>query len=130
MKKTGVGIQIALLITTDFVKERSIDFQNGTYICNANMSVDLVNKCWEIIALIKKNKSTTYFTSSMKFWKSLIKLVKHDKYEHSRFLRNADKLISRFSLKATHSDYLELLMNVHNYHNNNKINLTNTSLEI
>jgi len=125
MLKESLDIHIALGIVSCNSKITFHEFRMGNFKFTNELIDDQLEICRETIDHIKKMNGRSRYTSSARFWKSLLKLVKHEHFEVEKWRVNLHKMVDHFCVKATTQDYLRFFQNIYNSRNNIKINLIN-----
>lgn len=123
MKKNNLSLKIAVLLTMKSGRLEWKKFRDGTYVFpNEDIDVNL-DICWDTIEYIKRMNGFSSYTDSGKFWKALLKLIKHENFNAIMWRKNLEKMIERFKPKARTEDYLAMFMEVHNFYNKDKVRL-------
>lgn len=123
MKKHGISIKIALGVTMGHKKESHLNFKQGLYKFNEEDFSSHIDICWETIGYIKKINGYSSYTHSSRFWSALLILIRHTNFDANKWKENLKKMVERFTAKARQDDYLRMLMDVHNWRNNSKVEL-------
>lgn len=104
-------------------REDQFKFKSGEYKFNSDEVVGQIELCWDIVKYIKKMNGYSIYTYSSRFWKALIKLVKHNMFDKKRWFNNLQRMAHKMGPRARVEDYLRVMMEIHNWHSNSKINL-------
>jgi hypothetical protein len=129
LKKYNISLKVALNIMLGGGKVPKLYFKKGSYIFNEEEFNDELDICWDTIGYIKRMNGFSNYTSSSRFWKCLIKLIRHADFNATKWRQNLEKMVERFCPKATTDDYMRLFMDVYNWRNNDKINLLLEEIE-
>jgi len=123
IKKNKISLRIALTLIMGQGREVGKTYRDGEFkFIEENFGND-IETCWETIDYVKKMNGFSGFTMSSRFWKCLIKLVRHAHFNKKKWFDNLPKMIERFTPKATTEDYMRLFMEVHNWRNDKRVNL-------
>lgn len=125
MKNHGISLKIALSITMGHKKDSHIQFKEGKYVFNEEDFDEHIDICWETIDYIKRMNGYSSYTNSSRFWGALLILIRHARFDEKKWRENLKRMVERFTAKARQEDYLRMLMDVHNWRNNNKVEITN-----
>jgi hypothetical protein len=123
MEKYNLSLKVAFNITAGNANEVMNGFKSGDFVFNEDVFGEDLSLCWQTINYIKRMNGACLFVHSVKFWKALIKLVRHADFDQHKWLSNLSKHVEKFVNKAKQTDYEELFSMVHNYHNRNRITL-------
>lgn len=125
MADNGITIKIALNITLGRSKGNYIKYKEGNYKFNEEDFSRDISICWETIETIRKMNGYSNYTNSARFWSALLILIKDANFNADRWRENIKRMSERFTAKARKEDYLRMFMDVHNWRNNNKVDLVN-----
>lgn len=123
MKKHSLTLKVALTIALGQSKLGYYEFKRGEFKfeeCSENVDLDI---CWETIHYIQKINGYAQYTYTNRFWKAMLKLVKHPNFDAKKWKSNVEKLVSNFCPKARADDYVIMVQNIYNWRNNAKIHL-------
>lgn len=123
MDEHKINLKIALSLCEGSAKMMYDRFKIGQFIFNSDSSSVDIELIWETIERIKKFNGFSIYTSSTKFWKAMITLIRHGEFNEAQWFSNVDKLVSRFGVRASHGDYLRMIQDIYNYRSSTKINL-------
>lgn len=123
MQDNNISLKVALTMAVGQLRVGFIDFRNGKFQFKYETLNEEVQTCWNTINYIKKINGFSSYTSSNRFWKALLKLVRHRFFDEEKWLSNMQKMIDHFSPKAREEDYISMLQTVYNWRNNTRINL-------
>lgn len=124
MTANAIPLKIALALTIGInQREQNRRFKEGEYVFQADSTSEHVDLCWNTIHFIVKMNGRSPYLHAAKFWIALIKLVNHENFNNEKWMVNLRKMVERFSIKTTTQDYLKLMMDVHNYRSQEKIDL-------
>jgi hypothetical protein len=99
------------------------DFNNGQYVFNLEEYREHIQDCWETINYIKRMNTYSNYVHSARFWKALIKLKTHANYDRKKWYTNLALMIDKVGPRIDEKGYSNMLMDVYNYQNRNKIDL-------
>lgn len=120
MKKTGLGLKIALYICMGTSHDERMDFRQGRFKFVEETEMKEIDECWQTVGYIKKiNGAAAYYTAS-KFWNALLKLIRHPNFDRDKWYSNLKKLVDRCEAKVSTKDYLKMLSTIYNYNNRNE----------
>lgn len=123
MKRNRISLKVALNITIGSAPSAMHEFKIGGFVFKHDLFSESLDVCWETIEYIKKMNGYSTYTLSVRFWKALIKLVRHESFCDKKWMNNLAKMHYRFGPKASVEDYLKLMMEVHNWRNEIKLSL-------
>lgn len=123
MKAHNIILKVALGLGMGAARDEICKFKAGEYVFRADASTQQINECWETINYIKRMNGYSAYTSSGKFWKSMIKLVQHAHFDQNKWMKNLSQMIERMGPRARTEDYMRLFMEIYNWKNNLKLNL-------
>ncbi len=123
MKENNLTLKVALNITMGNALALYKEFREGRYKYNDDLVGGELDICWDTINYIKKMNGFSPYTSSARFWKALLKLVRHEKFSPEKWRYNLQRMVERFCPKARVEDYQRMMMEVYNYRNNERVNL-------
>ncbi len=129
MKKHSLNLKVALNIAMGQTHVGYADFKDGKFIFNDETLDGELDICWDTITYIKKMNGYSPYTNSNRFWKSLLKLVRHPDFDATKWRSNLQKMVENFCGKATVDDYLSMMQHVYNYRNTNRIKLNEESYD-
>lgn len=122
-KNNNLSLKLAITLALGYQHVNFHEFRLGKFKFDANIQNEEIDICWDTINCIKKLNGYSAYTNTSKFWKSLLKLVKHPDFERSRWEVNLPKMVSTFCPKARTEDYIISLQYVYNWRSSQKINL-------
>lgn len=124
MKANNITLKIALSLTMAPQHDAHHKFKLGEYVFpEEGVATKEIDLCWDIINYIKRMNGFSSYTASSRFWKALTKLVRHHNFSQEKFRNNLEKMVERVKSKASTADYLQMLMDIHNWRNNVRIDL-------
>jgi hypothetical protein len=123
MERTGLNLKISLLLTMGGTNDAHFAFKNGEYKFNDEGLEECIGLCWDTIEYIKRMIPNSVWTASAKFWRPLVKLVRHEDFSMSKWEKNLRLNIDRFGPKARESDFLNMMQDIYNWKNRDKIDL-------
>jgi ParB-like nuclease family protein len=121
MHRNNISLKVAMNITVGSSLKDMQNFKLGNYVFKQDIFADSLDICWDTINYIKKMNGHSSYTLSVRFWKALIKLVRHESFSPDRWMGNLSRMHYRFGSKASVEDYLKLMMEVHNWRNEMKV---------
>ncbi len=121
--KHNVSLKVALNITMGESKNAYKDFKNGEYKFSTEDLEKEIDICWDTVNYIKKMNGYSPYTLSSRFWKALLRLVKHPDFCLKKWVHNREKMSSHFVAKVGTKEYVNLFESVYNWRNQNKISL-------
>ncbi len=124
MKENNISLKVALGITMGQSWADIDKFKKGEYVFEQDAGKEELKTCWDTINYIKKMNGYSVYTSSSRFWKALIKLVKHYDFEKKKWLLNLERMIDKIGPKARAEDYVKLFTDIYNWKNTRKIDLS------
>lgn len=124
IKKHGIGLKIVLQITMGATREKIHDFKHGKYIFTEESFGNKIDWCKDTISLIKKLNGSSPYTSTSRFWKPLVRLMRDESFNMEKWIENIRTLSEKFHARATASGYTKMIMDVYNWHNRNKIDIS------
>lgn len=123
MKTNNIALKIALGLTMGKTWENGTTFRKGEYKFASDSASDELQICWDTINYIKKMNGYSAYTSSGRFWKAMVKLVKHSLFDKEKWKTNLERMIDKMGPRARTEDYMHLLSEIHNWRNSFKIDL-------
>ncbi len=124
-----ISLRVALCVTMGSTDEAFKKFKNGEFTFEQNFSASQFHLGKETQDIIRKMNGHSKHTESAKFWKALLTLIKHDKFDSDKWRANLKKMAERFVPKVSSADYLKLFVSVYNWHNTQKIHITEEEIE-
>ena len=121
IKSKNLRITIGLAIVMGDGKISRKDFQDGNFKFLCEQSEENIDACFETIGLIEKLNGYSVYTKTSRFWKPLLKMFNSEDFNKEKWMINLSKNISKFSPRARERDYYDLMIQVHNKNNSNKI---------
>ncbi len=123
MSKHNLNLKVALNITMGTAKLGYHDFKMGEYTFDEeNLDVEL-DACWDTVRYIKKMNGHSPYTSSSRFWKALLKLIRHPNFDKDKWYNNMQKMVDHFCAKAGTDDYITMIQTIYNWRSQSKIDL-------
>ncbi len=105
------------------------EFREGKFkFDEENLTLD-TDLCWETIEYIKKINGFSPYTETTRFWSCLLKMISHKDFQKQKWISNMKKMVGNFSVKATSKDYIRMFQHIHNWNNQQKINLIDESFD-
>lgn len=116
IKKTGLQVRVAIDLCRVRTNETRLDdFRKGKFLMREDVEVD-VDVCHQTVMLIREyfHVSNTIWSSSVRFWKALILLVRHVNFEREHWIYNLKKYMSSIGIRASILEYLKLFGHIYN----------------
>lgn len=123
MKKHDLKIQVVMNIAMGTSRQDHDAFRKGTFKFHADVYDTELSICWETIDYIKRYNGYSAYTRSCRFWKALLKLVKHPFFDEKKWRMNFTRMVKDFAPMAREQDYVYMLQQIYNYNCRNKIEL-------
>lgn len=98
-------------------------FKSGKFKFRHDLYIDEIDSCWRTIDFIKKMNGQSHYTTSAKFWKSLVKLVSMPDFNVEKWMSNLSRMVERCCAKVSSDEYRRLFMDIYNWKNPHKIDL-------
>lgn len=122
LQKHHLQLKVALRLTMGSTDKAMHDYRHGKYTFN-NEYDDVIQECWDTIHYIQRMNGTSTYTTTTKFWLALVKLVMHDKFDRIKWRQNLERMVDKFGPRINTKAFSDLFSEVHNWRNNNKIDL-------
>ena len=123
MKKHGLNLKVAFNMTSGTAKEGFANFRLGKYKFTTDIYQVELDNCWQTIDFIRRMNGFSSYLTSSKFWNALLKLVKSPGFNDKKWMTNLSQMVEKVTQKPTAKDYCRLLMEIHNYRSQTKIDL-------
>ena len=123
IKKHGLSIKVALNITMGESLTNYKKYKEGAYVFTEKLVDENLDICWDTINYIKRMNGFSPYTYSARFWKALLKLVRHHNFDPAKWRANIERMVERFGVRAGTNEYLRMMMEIHNWKNSTKLNL-------
>ena len=124
MVSQNLPVRTAVTLCSGRKKFSFPDFKAGKFVYEEIANQELVDMCWDTINYLKKMNGFCAFTESSRFWVALVKLVSHENFNFQKWNQNLSKMVQRVCAKATSKDYCAMLMNIYNFQNREKIDIS------
>lgn len=121
MREHNLPLKTCLNIQIGKVKESYLDFKAGKFKFTEEDMNERLSICWETIDIIRRNNATCSFVKATKFWKALLKLVNHDKFEKEPFFANLKKQVDTVGTRINDKEYFKMFVKIYNYRRAEKI---------
>ncbi len=128
MKKHNISLNVAIAIVIGEGTVAHNDFKEGKFTFDQEDLHEELDICLETIDYIKKMNGYSRYTNSARFWKALLKLVRHPDFQQEKWRMNFQKLNTHFSVKGSCNDYIMMLTKIYNWRNGSTINLLDNDL--
>jgi hypothetical protein len=122
MDENNLTLKVALNITMGQQHISYTQFKNGEFKFNVEDISSKIDICWETIEFIKRTNGHSPHTVSNRFWKALLRIVNHDKFDEAKWKVNIQKMPQNFGPKVSVDEYMNAFSNAYNYNSKNKIN--------
>jgi hypothetical protein len=124
MHEHGINLKITLPLVIGQTHEKMDDFKKGKFIYNT-LDIDKeFDICKDTIALIKKVQGFSAYTGGPRFWKALLKVIKHPNFDAVKWMNNLEKLIGKMGPRANEKMYVELFCSIYNWGRGSRINFS------
>jgi hypothetical protein len=123
MKKNGVSFRVALNLVLGSTHDSLHKFRMGKYKHSEEALEGDIDMCWHTINYIRKMNGNSPYTTTTKFWAALLMLVRHSNFDAKKWQENLKRMVDKFTVKINKKSYLDLMMEVHNWRNPNKVEL-------
>lgn len=128
MKRNNLTLKVAFCIACGQVHQGYHDFKTGKFRFHEEGLDPYLQICWETIDYIKKMNGFSPYTYSSRFWKPLLKLVRHPEFDRKKWLTNMQRMIEHFCPKPRSEDYAQMMQNVYNWRSNCRISILETDI--
>lgn len=122
MKRYNLNLKVGLNIAMGQKHINFEQFRKGEFHFHEETLSSQIEICWETIDYIKKLNGFSTYTSSSRFWRALLKIIRHPDFEVDKWRLNMKRMIDHFAPKARTEDYVQTFSNVYNYKTHIKIN--------
>lgn len=121
--------QLPLHIVVSFAHGRNQDtyrkIKAGDFVFKQTAKIDdQLSMAQDLVETIKFNNPKHQFLNSSRFWRPLLSIIKNPAYNHIKMMKNLNSLIAKVGKRADYEGYLQMLLSIHNYKNQNKIILS------
>lgn len=123
MNTNNISLKIAIGLTMLNTWENGTTFKKGEYKFASDSASNELKICWDTIHYIKKMNGYSAYTRSSRFWKAMMKLVKHSMFDAGKWKCNLERMIDKMGPRARTQDYMHLLTEINNWRNTSKIDL-------
>ncbi len=123
LKENRLTLKVALAVLMGGGHSELFKFRHGDYIFDEGHFGCDVNLCWHTIDTIKKFNGASPYTHTARFWRPLVKLMRHRDFDKDKWFENLRKNIDKFFPRANSQGYTKLIQDVFNWHNQNKIDI-------
>lgn len=128
MEKHKLILKVALNIAIGDSRLNFQKFKGGEFEFIEESLEQELDVCWQTIEYIKKMNGYSAYTNSSRFWKALLKLVKHPEFDLNKWRNNTQKLVDHFTPKGRTEDYIKMVQTIYNWKNLNKIRIIKEDL--
>lgn len=125
MDKNKVNLHVVFNVLIGKTKQNYQDFKNGKYVFHEEITENAFSICWETLDYIKKIKGYQTFVTSARFWSAIVRLASNEEFDPKKWKINLTKLIDKVGPRVNLEAYYEMLKDIYNYKNKNKINSNN-----
>lgn len=126
MKDNDLSLRVALNICIGSSIFNYKKFKEGEFKFHEDVDGEALQLCWDTIEYIRKMNGFSPYTESSRFWRALIKLVTHHRFNPVKWRNNLKRMVERCTAKASANDYCKMLMEIYNWKNADKVNLMET----
>ncbi len=123
IKKHGIGLRVAMNIMLGETRSSRDDFKDGKFTFSEQEWGEELDTCWETIGVVKKLNGYNIFLNSTRFWRALLKLVRHPDFVKEKWMHNLTRMVGDILPKRTGQDYVKMLQRIYNWKNSTKIEL-------
>ena len=123
LRINNLSLSIALNLLVGKGRDEHHKFKKGEFVFDQKNSTTEFAMIWTTIENIKKMKSNHKFVGTSRFWNAMILLVQHEDFNEKKWLSNLTKLIQRVSIRPTIEEYIQMISEVYNYKNVDKLEL-------
>ncbi len=121
MDENGLSLRVAMNICCGDARNVKTKFKEGGLKFDLQNIKEFTDICWETIEYIKRMNGTSQYLSSSRFWKALLKIVRHESFDSKHWFVNVQKMVHHFTIKARAEDYLHMMQHVYNWRATTKI---------
>ena len=128
MKKNDLPLRVALDMCHGKTRKSVREFKEGKFTFTNEFLPQELEICWQTIEYIQKMNGFSAYTTSSRFWRALLRLVRNIHFDARKWEQNLSRMVERFTAKASTEDYCRLMMEVHNWKNSERVNLLDENL--
>ncbi len=121
MKTNQINLKVALMLTLGSGVIDYHKFRMGEYVFESDAKSESLEICWDTVSYIKKMNGYSQYTTSARFWQALLRIIQHPEFLLEKWQTNLERFVDRVRPQARIKDYLNLLLEIYNYRNHNKI---------
>lgn len=118
-----LSVTVGLKITCGKTRQALKDFRAGKFVLNFENLDKELEICLDVIDYLKRIKGFCQWTTTAKFWSALLRMIRSKDFNEAKWKINLRKMIERVEQKISEEDYLKMFVEVHNWHNDNKITM-------
>ena len=119
--ENNMGLSVMLIILLGQSREGVHKFRSGQFVFDHSLVEGELSTCLKVINLIKKANGTSLYTTTGKFWKALVNVVRHPNFDEEKFFFNLERQTDRIRPKINSKDYFKMFADIHNWRNPVKI---------
>lgn len=123
--ETRVCLGLCVRATSEAVE----DFKTGKFVFKDDLYETDIFLIKESIKFMKTQLGNRGFFESAKFWRALIKLMKHPEFNFELWDSNLQRLIHKILPKVSINDYFDMFCEIYNYKQKNKLSWENIPTE-
>lgn len=123
MNDANLTLKVALSFLAGTSTVAIKKFKEGEFIFACDTVKEELEICHQTIEFIKSQIGRVSWLDGARIWRSLAALVKQDNFNMEKWLKNLGRMIHKIVPKATFMDYKELFQSIHNYRNDQKVNI-------
>lgn len=125
-KENEVPLTVALALLGGRTSEQFKKIKTGEFKYKSDKtSLMFLDYCRDIHQTIIHNLGNLACFRASKFWRAMAHVCKNPIYNHDKMMKNLVMLITKVNARPSYSEYVTMLLSIHNYRNQNKIT-TNT----
>jgi hypothetical protein len=123
IKKNNLDLKVGLDICVGRQHEDYHNFKTGNFIFKNECEENLIEICWETIDFIKKIKgyANCRFMKTARFWKALLRLIKHDTFNHKKWKNNLERQIEKIGPRISTQSYVDCFLDIYNWKSGEKL---------
>lgn len=121
MTKHNLKLIVCMAVAIGSTKDAFNDFKTGKFVFQQDVLDTELEICWDTINCIRKYNGRCQYAYASRFWKALLKIVKHPDFNEEKWRFNMVRLVDDFAPKARCEDYVRLFQSIYNNRNHSKI---------
>jgi hypothetical protein len=123
MKDSNLTLRIALTFLAGTSQVAIKKFKEGEFVFACDTVAEELAQVHQTIEFIKLQIGRLPWIDGARVWRALACLVKQHNFNMEKWINNLGRMSQKLVAKATLRDYMELFQGIHNYRNDNKINM-------